>query len=198
METLIDMVASSLDMDPYALRMDLLSADNKHNKRLIGVLKLVAERAAWGRAPNGIFQGIALHKSFGTYVAQVVDLTLRDGAVKVSKVTCAVDCGVAVNPDIVRAQMEGSIGFGLGAIIRNQITFTGGEVDQSNFTNYEPLRISEMPAVDVHIVPSSERPTGVGEPAVPVIGPALANAIFAATGRRVTRLPMADNGIDFA
>lgn len=198
METLIDMVASSMDMDPYALRMDLLSADNKDNKRLIGVLKLAAEMAGWGKAPKGVFQGIALHKSFGTYVAQVVDLTLRDGAVKVLKVTCAVDCGVAVNPDIIRAQMEGSIGFGLGAIMRNQITFTDGEVDQSNFTDYEPLRIAEMPAVDVHIVPSSERPTGVGEPAVPVIGPALANAIFAATGTRITRLPMADNGIDFA
>ena len=164
------------------------------------MLKLAAEKAGWGTAPTGTFQGIAVHKSFGTYVAEVVDISLREGAVKVDKVTCAVDCGVAVNPDVIRAQMEGGIGYGLGAIMRNKITLTNGEVDQANFPDYEPIRIADMPAVEVHIVDSSEPPSGVGEPAVPVVGPALANAIFAATGKRkpITRLPMTENGFEFA
>jgi isoquinoline 1-oxidoreductase beta subunit len=198
METLIDTAAHSLGKDPYALRLELLADDNTDNRRLTGVLQLAAEKAAWGQAPAGTFQGIAVHKSFSTYVAEVVDISLRGSAVKVDKVTCAVDCGVAVNPDIVRAQMEGGIGFGLGAIMRNQITLTNGEVDQSNFTDYETIRIADMPAVDVHIVKSDEAPTGVGEPAVPVVGPALANAIFAATGKRITKLPMSENDVEFA
>ena len=198
METLVDMVASATGQDPYDLRLDLLSKEGKDQERLKAVLRLAADKAGWGKAPTGTFQGIAVHKSFNTYVAQVVDISLRAAAVKVDKVTCAVDCGVAVNPDVIRAQMEGGIGYGLGAIMRNQITMTDGEVDQFNFTDYEPTRISDMPAVDVHIVNSSEAPTGVGEPAVPVIGPALANAVFAATGKRITRLPMIENGIEFA
>lgn len=198
METLIDMVASATGQDPYDLRLDLLSRDGKDQERLKAVLRLAADKAGWGKAPTGTFQGIAVHKSFNSYVAQVVDISLRGAAVKVDKVICAVDCGVAVNPDVIRAQMEGGIGYGLGAIMRNQITMTDGEVDQFNFTDYEPTRISDMPSVHVHIVDSSEAPTGVGEPAVPVIGPALANAVFAATGKRITRLPMIENGIEFA
>ena len=198
METLIDMVANATGQDPYNLRSDFLSGEGKDQKRLSEVLKLAAGKAGWGKSPTGTFQGMAVHKSFSTYVAQVVDISLHGGAVKVDKVTCAVDCGVAVNPDVIRAQMEGGIGYGLGAVMRNEITLTDGEVDQFNFSDYEPTRISDMPVVEVHIVDSSEVLTGVGEPAVPVIGPALANAIFAATGTRITRLPMIKNGVEFA
>ncbi len=197
METLLDMVAEALDTDPVDYRVQLLAGGDKDQRRLAGVLKLAAEKAGWGKPKAGRFQGVAVHKSFSSYVAQVAEVSLRDGAVKIEKVTCAVDCGVAVNPDIIRAQMEGGIGYGLGAVMRNQITLSEGEVDQSNFPDYEPLRISDMPEVEVHIVASSEAPTGVGEPGVPPAGPALANAIYAATGKRVTRLPMTESGVEF-
>lgn len=121
-----------------------------------------------------------------------------DGAISIDKVTCAVDCGVAVNPDVIRAQMEGSIGYGLGAVMRNEITMKGGVVEQGNFPQYEPLRMADMPEVEVHIVQSDIAPTGVGEPGLPPAGPALANAIYAATGKRITKLPMAKNGVTFA
>src|SRR3546814_5068158 len=121
-----------------------------------------------------------------------------DGTVKVEKVVCAVDCGVAVNPDQVKAQMEGGIGYGLGAVLHNAVTLTDGRVDQSNFHDYLPLRIHEMPQVEVHIVESAEPPTGVGEPGVPPIGPAVANAVHKATGRRIRALPFAPHGLSAA
>ena len=160
---------------------------------------MVAEKSGWDRPPApGRTRGVAAHKSFGTYVAQVVEIS-RDAAdsVKVEKVTCAVDCGVAVNPDIVKAQIEGGIGYGMGHVMRNEITFENGAVIQSNFPNYEPLRISDIGAIEVGIVDSREPPSGIGEPGVPPAGPALANAI-AVDGPRVTRLPMARNGVRFA
>jgi len=126
-------------------------------------------------------------------VAEVVDVSVRGGgAIKVDRVVCAVDCGVAVNPDVIRAQMEGGIGYGLGAAMRNKITLTNGVVDQANFPDYEPLRMADMPKVEVHIVSSKADPTGVGEPGLPPLAPALANAIHAATGKRVTTLPFTD------
>lgn len=198
METLIDRAAEALQTDPVAFRLRLLADGDADQRRLSAVLRLAAEKAGWGRPGPGRFQGVALHKSFNTYVAEVVELSLQDGRVKLEQVTCAVDCGIAVNPDVIRAQMEGSIGYGLGAVMRNKVTLSDGEVDQSNFTDYEPLRIHEMPKVAVHIVPSAEAPTGVGEPGVPPVGPALTNAIHAATGKRITRLPMTDSGIEFA
>jgi len=199
METFLDRVAEAIGEDPVAYRLTLLSGGDKDQQRLAGVLKLAAEKAGWG-APvaEGKGRGVAVHKSFSTYVAQVVDVSVIDGAIKIDKVTCAVDCGVAVNPDVIRAQMEGGIGYGLGHVMRNQITFTDGEVDQYNFPDYEPLRITDMPDVAVHIVASAEAPTGVGEPGVPPVGPALANAIHAATGKRISRLPMVEDGIEFA
>ena len=121
----------------------------------------------------------------------MVEASVGDGGVKVHKVVCAVDCGVPINPDNIRAQMEGGIGFGLGAILAEELTLTGGVVDQANYDTYTPLRIDAMPEVEVHIVPSIERPTGVGEPGVPPIGPAVANAIYAATAKRVRQLPIA-------
>lgn len=197
METMIDMVAKAAKVDPVEFRLSLLTGDDKNKKRLAGVLKLAAEKAGWGKPKEGNFQGIAVHKSFESYVAEVVEISVKNGAIKVEKITCAVDCGVAVNPDVIRAQMEGGIGYGLGAIMRNEITLTKGVVDQQNFPDYEPLRITDMPKVEVHIVPSAEPPTGVGEPGVPPVGPALANAIHAALGTRVLTPPMTRAGVKF-
>ncbi|MDE0097953.1 MAG: molybdopterin-dependent oxidoreductase [Gammaproteobacteria bacterium] len=199
MESMMDMAAKAAGRDPIDWRLDHLSGGSKDQERLAGVLRMVAEKSGWDRPPApGRTRGVAAHKSFGTYVAQVVEIS-RDAAdsVKVEKVTCAVDCGVAVNPDIVKAQIEGGIGYGMGHIMRNEITFENGAVIQSNFPNYEPLRISDIGAIEVGIVDSREPPTGIGEPGVPPAGPALANAI-AVDGPRVTRLPMARNGVRFA
>ena len=152
---------------------------------------LVAEKAGWDKPlPEGRFRGVAVHKSFNTYVAQVAEISLRDdGGIRVERVVCAVDCGIPINPDIIKAQMEGGIGFGLGAILKGEITLNGGRVEQTNFDTYRMLTIEEMPWVEVHIVPSTESPTGVGEPGVPPIGPAVANAVYAATGKQIQVLP---------
>jgi isoquinoline 1-oxidoreductase beta subunit len=200
MEVLIDMAAEAAGKDPVEFRLGLLPAGDKDRERLAGVLRLAAAKAGWGEAlPKGRGRGVAVHKSFHTYVAQVAEVSVNDGdAVKIEKVTCAVDCGIAVNPDVIKAQMEGGIGFGLGAVMRDRITLTKGQVDQSNFPDYEPIRMPDMPVIEVHVVASAEAPTGVGEPGVPPAGPALANAIHAATGKRVTHLPMSEAGITFA
>ncbi len=134
---------------------------------------------------------MAVHESFKSFVAQVAEVTVRpDGSFSVDRVVCAVDCGLAVNPDVIRAQMEGGIGFGLTAALYGEITFKEGKVEQSNFNDYPLLRINEMPKIEVHIVESQSAPAGVGEPGVPVIAPAVANALFAATGKRVRNLPL--------
>lgn len=193
-ETMMDRLAAAAGVDPVAFRLKAL----KDHPREREVLRLAAEKAAWGKEtlPEGVYRGAAVHKSFGSYVAQVADVRLNeDGTIKVEKVVCAIDCGVAVTPDQVAAQMEGGIGYGLGAILRNQITLTDGEVDQSQFFDYEPLRISDMPQVETHIVPSAEAPTGAGEPGTPPIGPAVANAVFAGTGRQIDSLPFVDHGL---
>ncbi|MGI9435822.1 MAG: molybdopterin cofactor-binding domain-containing protein [Geminicoccaceae bacterium] len=193
METMVDQLAKAADRDPVEFRRDMLSGE----ARKLGVLDLVAEKSGWGEpVPAGRARGVAVHKSFSTYVAQVVEISQADdGMIKVEKVWCAVDCGIAVNPDNIASQMEGGIGYGLGAILRNEITLTEGEVDQGNFDTYEPLRIEDMPDIEVHIMPSAEPPTGVGEPGTPPIGPAVANAIFAATGKMPTRLPLSQEGL---
>jgi isoquinoline 1-oxidoreductase beta subunit len=186
-ETFFDELAHAAGRDPFDLRVELLKA----HPRLRAALELAASRAGWGSPlPPGRARGIALQESFGSFVAQVAEVSERpDGLPKVERVSCAVDCGVAVNPDVVRAQMEGGIGFGLGAALWSEITLEKGRVVQSNFDGYRTLRIDEMPKVEVHIVPSAEAPTGVGEPGVPPIGPAVANAFFRLTGRRVRKLP---------
>jgi isoquinoline 1-oxidoreductase beta subunit len=187
-EVFLDEVAHAAGKDPVALRQALLT-DARH----LGVLNLAAEKAGWGRPlPAGKGRGIALHKSFGTYVAQVAEVSVAaDGKIKVDRVVCAVDCGIPINPDVIKAQMEGGIGFGLGAVLYSAITLKAGKVEQSNFHDYQVLRIEDMPAVEVHIVPSTKHPTGVGEPGVPPIGPALSNAVFAASGKRIRTLPFA-------
>jgi len=186
-EAFIDEVAEAAGQDPYRFRRALLAHQPRHR----GVLDLAAEQAGWGQPlPKGRGRGIAVAEAFHTYVAQVTEVTVgADGKVKVDRVVCAVDCGVAVNPDVIAAQMEGGIGFGLGAALYGAITLKDGQVEQSNFDGYQVLRIDDMPKVEVHIVPSTEAPTGVGEPGVAPIGPAVANAAFAATGKRYRVLP---------
>ncbi len=185
-ESFIDEAAAAAGKDPFAFRQALLG----HSPRHKAVLELAAKAAGWGDPlPKGRGRGVAVAVAFGTYVAQVAEVTVADGKVKVDRVVCAVDCGVPVNPDIIAAQMEGGIGFGLGAVLYGAITLKDGEVEQSNFDGYEVLRIDAMPKVEVHIVPSAEPPTGVGEPGVAPIGPAVANAVFAATGKRIRVLP---------
>ncbi|MEP7330000.1 MAG: xanthine dehydrogenase family protein molybdopterin-binding subunit [Betaproteobacteria bacterium] len=193
-ETFIDELAVAAGKDPVVFRRSMLAKHPRH----LAVLDLVADKAGWskplaaGKSGEKRGRGIALHESFGTVVAQVAEVTVtNDGKYTVDRVVCAVDCGIAVNPDVIRAQMEGGIGFGLSAAMMGRITLKDGVVEESNFHNYPVLRINEMPAIDVHIVPSTNKPTGVGEPAVPVIGPALANALAVATGKRVRTLPIA-------
>lgn len=190
-ETFIDELAHKAERDPVEFRLALL----KNEPRYAGVLKLAAEKAQWAKSlPEGHFHGVALHKSFGTYVAQVAEIAAqKDGKFKVVKVTCAVDCGVAINPDVIAAQMEGGIGFGLSPLMFSEITLKDGKPQQRNFDAYKVLRMRHMPEVSVHIVPSAEAPTGVGEPGTPVIAPAVANALFAATGMRLRKLPAGEN-----
>jgi len=187
-ETFIDEVAHEAGMDPFAFRRQLLD----ESPRMKAVLELAAEKAAWhaGPMPKGKGRGIAVAEAFKTFVAQVAEVTVDDaGNVKVDRVVCAVDCGTAINPGIVAAQLEGGIGFGLGAALYGAITLKDGRVEQSNFNDYRVLRMNEMPKVEVHIIPSAASPTGVGEPGVAPVGPAVANAIFAATGKRVRVFP---------
>lgn len=158
---------------------------------MLATLDLAAQKAGWGTPlPKGVGRGIATHFSFSSYVAQVVEASVEKGAVRVHRVVCAVDCGTVVNPDIVRAQMEGGIVYGLSAALKSEITLKDGRVQQSNFHDYQVLRMNEAPRIEVHMVPSDAPPTGVGEPGVPPVAPALANAIFAVTGKRIRRLPI--------
>ncbi|MEM6664827.1 MAG: xanthine dehydrogenase family protein molybdopterin-binding subunit [Pseudomonadota bacterium] len=191
-ETMIDELAEKAGMDAVAFRLI-----NETDPRKQGVLRLAAEKAGWDTPPaQGRFRGVAVHKSFNSYVAEIAEVSLRDdGTVKVEKVTAAVDCGVPINPDNIKAQVEGGLAYGLGAVLREEITLTEGEVDQSNFYDYLPLRLSDMPEVDVHIVASTEAPTGIGEPGTPPIGPAVANAVAKATGDRVRVLPFSRHGL---
>src|SRR6202035_5927247 len=187
-EAFIDEAAHAAGVDGFTFRRKLL----EHEPRMKAVLELAAEKAGWnsGPMPAGRGRGIAVAEAFKTFVAQVAEVTVDGhGNIKVDRVVCAVDCGTPINPDIITAQMEGGIGFGLGAVLYSAITLKGGRVEQDNFNGYRVLRINEMPKVEVHIVPSAEAPTGVGEPGVAPIGPAVANAIFAATGKRVHLLP---------
>lgn len=187
-EHMIDILARETGKDPVAYRLAMLEKHPRH----AGALKLAAEKAGWGTPlPAGMHRGAAVHESFKSYVAQIADLSLKeDGTYRVERVVCAIDCGLAVNPDVVKAQMEGGIGFGLGAALKSAVTLKGGEVEQSNYHDYEVLRISEMPKVEVYIVPSNEPPTGVGEPGTPVGLPAVSNALLSATGVRTNVLPM--------
>ena len=188
METMIDELAAAAGQDPVAFRRKLLA---KH-PRVLAALDLAAQKAGWGTPlPKGRARGIAVHESFGSVCAQVAEVSIDKGEVKVHRVVAAFDCGLVVNPLTVEAQVQGAIAFGLSAALHSAITLKDGKVQQSNFHDYRVLRLSEMPAVEVHIVASAaDTPTGVGAPAPPPIAPAGANAVFALTGKRPRALPL--------
>jgi isoquinoline 1-oxidoreductase beta subunit len=186
-ESFLDELAAATRQDPLALRRKLLAGQPRH----LGVLELAAQQAGWHTpAPAGRARGLAVHHSFASYVAMVVEVSLERGWPRVHQVTCAVDCGRTINPDTVIAQLEGAVGFALGTALYNEITLKDGRIVQSNFHDYRMLRMHEMPAVAVHLVPSQQPPTGVGEPGVPPLAPALCNALFRLTGKRIRRLPI--------
>lgn len=192
-EVFLDQVAEASGKDPVALRFALMKDQPRHE----GVLKLVAEKAGWSKpltaGKDGVRRGrgVALHKSFSTYVAQVAEVSVaKDGSVTVDRVVAAVDCGTPINPDNIKAQVEGSVAFALSAVLHGEITLDDGKVVQGNFDTYPPVRMNEMPEVEVHIVQSPEAPTGIGEPAVPPLAPAVVNAIAAATGKRLLSMPL--------
>jgi isoquinoline 1-oxidoreductase beta subunit len=186
MESVIDELAHAAKQDPLEYRRALLHDHPRH----LGVLNLAAEKAGWGKPlPKGRAMGLAVHESFGSWVAQVAEVSMDGNRPRVHRVVCAVDCGIVVNPEGVRAQLESGVAFGLSAALHGRITFKAGRVEQSNFHDYQVLRLPEMPVVEVHIVPSTQPPGGVGEPGTPPAAPAVSNAIFRLTGKRVRRLP---------
>jgi isoquinoline 1-oxidoreductase beta subunit len=187
-ESFLDEVAHAAGKDPYEFRRTLLVKHPRHK----ATLELAATKAGWGKPlVEGRGRGLAVHESFGSFVAHVAEVSVsKEGKVRVHRVVCAIDCGPVVNPDGIRAQMESGIVFGLTAALYGEITFERGRVKQRNFHDYPMLRMNEMPLVETHIVPSTEKMGGVGEPGVPPIAPAVANAIFAVTGKRVRRLPI--------
>jgi isoquinoline 1-oxidoreductase beta subunit len=187
METLIDELATAAKMDPVKYRRTLL----KNSPRHLAALDLAAEKAQWNEPPTeGRFRGIAVHEAMGSYVSQVVEISIDNNKLMIHRVVCAIDCGLAVNPDGVKAQMEGGIVYGLTAALYGEITLENGQVQQSNFHDYQMLRMTQVPKVEVYIVTGTEKMGGAGEPGVPPVAPALANAIFAATGNRLRRLPL--------
>jgi isoquinoline 1-oxidoreductase beta subunit len=187
MESLMDELAHAAGQDPLEYRRALL----KNHPRHLAALNLAAEKANWGSVlPARRFRGNARHQTFGSDVAHVAEKSNEDKQVKVHRMVCAIDCGLVVNPESLVAQMESGIAFGLGAALQSEITFKDGQVQQSNFHDYQVLRMNQMPAVEVHIVPSTEKMGGAGEPGLPPVAPAVANAVFAATGKRIRSLPI--------
>jgi isoquinoline 1-oxidoreductase subunit beta len=187
-ESFMDELAAAAKQDPIAYRRALLDK----SPRAKAVLNLAAEKAGWGRPlPERVGRGVSVQFAFRNYMAQVAEVEVsRDGAVRVRRVVCAVDCGTVINPDTVRAQIQGAIMFGITAALHGEITLKNGRVEQTNFDTYQMLRMSEAPAVEVYIVQSSELPGGMGEPGTSAIVPAVINAIFAATGKRLRKLPI--------
>jgi isoquinoline 1-oxidoreductase beta subunit len=187
-ECFIDELANSLKIDPVDYRLRLLKQSPRHT----AVLKQAAQESDWGKPlKNNHYQGVSCHASFGTYVAQIAEVSVNnEGSVHVHRVVCAVDCGQAVSPITIKAQMEGSIVYGLSATLNGEITIENGAVKQSNFHDFQVLRMDQMPTIDVAIIKSSEPPSGIGEPGLPPIAPAVANAVFSATGKRIRKLPI--------
>jgi isoquinoline 1-oxidoreductase beta subunit len=187
MEGFIDEMAHAAGKDPFEFRRALMDQQPRYRQ----VLEVAAEKAGWGKPlPAGVFRGIAVVQSFGSYVAEVAEVSVAvDGTPKVHRVVAAVDCGMTVNPTIIERQVEGAIVYGLSAALYGKISLKDGKVEQGNFHDYPVLRHNEMPKVEVHIVKSTEKPGGIGEPGTPPVAPAVANAIFAATGKRLRSLP---------
>jgi isoquinoline 1-oxidoreductase beta subunit len=193
-ECFLDEVARATKQDPVELRRSLLEKHPRH----LAVLNLAAEKAGWGSPlPAGTARGVALHECFNSVVAEIVEVSKKGDSYKVDKVVCAVDCGIAVNPNVIAMQIESGVVYGLAAAISGEITLKDGVVQQSNFHDYQVLRINQMPKVEVHIVPSANKPTGVGEPGTPPIAPAVANALALLTGKTVRDLPFSKSGLTF-
>jgi isoquinoline 1-oxidoreductase beta subunit len=193
-ECFVDELAHAAGKDPYEYRRALLAKSPRH----LAVLELAAAKAGWGTPlPAGHARGMAVQESFGTVVAEVVELSRGPKGLHIERVTAAVDCGIAVNPNIIAMQVESAVAFGLSAALFGQITLKAGAPQESNFNGYPVLRMNQMPQVDVHIVPSTNKPTGIGEPGVPPLAPALCNALFALTGKPARSLPLAAAGIHF-
>jgi isoquinoline 1-oxidoreductase beta subunit len=191
-ESFVDELAHAAGRDPVAFRTSLLSGAPRHRR----VLELAAEKAGWGSSvPEGWGRGVAVHESFGSFVAQVAEVSVEGGRIRVHRVVCAIDCGVVVHPDIVVAQMEGAIVFGLSAALSGKITIEDGRVKEGNYHDYPVLRMHEMPIIEVHLVASPLHPGGVGEPGTPPIAPAVANALFAAIGVRSRSLPLVPGAV---
>jgi isoquinoline 1-oxidoreductase subunit beta len=186
-ECFMDELAHSAGKDPYAFRIELLGKKPRHKR----VLEETAKRAGWGRTEKGRYQGIALMEGYGTYLAQVAEISVDGGKLKVHRIVCVVDCGRMVNPAIVESQVFSSIVFGLTSTLWGEITLVDGKVQQSNFNHYRLLRSNEAPEIEVHLIDSEEAPGGIGEPATALVAPALYNAVFAATGKRLRALPLA-------
>jgi len=193
-ESIIDEAAHLAQQDPYQYRTQLMT----HTPREKAVLDLVAKKANWGQVPIGRFQGIAVEFAFMSYTAMVVEMSIEDKAIKVHKVTCAVDCGKVINPNGAIAQIEGGINFALSAAMQGEISIADGRVQQSNFHDYPLLRLAQTPVIDVHLVASDEAPTGLGEVGVPPLAPALCNALAAAGLPRVRSLPLSQHGYRLA
>jgi isoquinoline 1-oxidoreductase beta subunit len=194
-ESFIDELAAEAGVDPVAFRLSLLEAHPRHR----AVLERAAALGGWGTPPAaGRSRGVALHESFGSIVAEVVEIALEGASLKVHHVACAVDCGVVVNPDTVVAQMKGGIVYGLTGALFGRITIEKGRVVEGNFDTYPMLHLAEAPAIDIEIIASGGPVGGVGEPSTPPVAPALANAIFAATGTRIRTLPIAAQGFSVA
>jgi isoquinoline 1-oxidoreductase beta subunit len=187
-ESFIDELAAAAQQDPVAYRGALLGK----SPRAKAVLDLAAEKAGWGQPlPTGRGRGVSVQHAFGSYMAQVAEVTVgKDGAVRIDRVVCAVDCGRIVNPDTVKAQIMSGIIFGITAALYGEITIKDGRVEQSNFDSYQMLRINEAPVIDAYLVDSAEAPGGMGEPGTAALAPAVANAVFAATGKRLRKLPI--------
>ena len=191
-ETFIDELAAAAGKDPYEYRMSLLPS----KPRFRNVLQMAAEKSGWGSAaPAGRFRGIALMEGYDTYMAQVAEISMKDGVPVVHRVTTVADLGRMVNPDTVEAQIQSSIVFGLSAVLYGEINVEKGRVQQSNFNTYQVVRMNEAPQIDIVLVPSTEKPGGIGEPATALIGPAVGNAVFAATGKRLRKMPMTAENI---
>ncbi|MBX6323612.1 MAG: xanthine dehydrogenase family protein molybdopterin-binding subunit [Rhodospirillaceae bacterium] len=194
-EGFMDELAHAAGQDPFAFRQRQLAGKPRH----LAVLEKAAAMAGWDSPPaQGRFRGIAMHESFGSIVAQVVEISIDGDGLRVHRVDCAVDCGVAVNPDTIVAQMESGIVYGLTAALFGEITIRDGRVEQGNFDTYPMLRLAQMPVINVAIIEGDDKPGGIGEPGTPPIGPALANAVFAATGKRLRSLPIVKQGLTIA
>jgi len=191
MESLSDEMAHAAGIDPVAYRMKIY----RNDPRLTAALKLAAEKSGWGKTlPKGQGMGVAVFRAVGSFVALIAEVSVADNfAVKVNRVTCVVDCGIAINPDGIVAQMESSVNYGISSAMYSEITFKSGKVQQHNFYDYQTMRMNEMPVIDTYIIPSMEKPGGIGEAAVSQMIPALTNAIYAATGKRIRKLPVYNN-----